>query len=563
MKKGLFLSLIAAVVMLASCNKPLPSPSDIQVNPNPLQMKGGKVHADITGTFPAKQFAKKGVLVVTPVLKLEDGTEVLGTPVTYVGEKAKENGKKVSYKNGGSYTQAFDCVYDPRMAASELYLRIEARNGNKEYEVPDIKIADGVVSTPTLATAADNYTAGTPDQFQRVIQALTEADIMFLIQSSDLRSSEKKSEAVRALEAAIRDANADERKAINHIEISGYASWDGAMDLNQSLAERRRAIVEQFLSRELKKSRINVDGFVGSVIAEDWDGFKAAVENSNIQDKDVILRILSLQQDPEERERQIKNLVSVYPTLADIILPKLRRSRMILTTDIIGKSDDEIRELVQNDPSKLSVEEMLYATTLTEEPAAKMAIYEQVARQYNDYRAYNGMGQLYFQSGNIEEAQRCFAKALEIQPNDPDVNYNAGLAAMAANDLDQAEAYFGKAAGTRGNLNAALGTLYTMKGDYASAKREYGQSATNNAAVQHILDEDYAAATQTLNNVREPNATTAYLKAIVGARTNDKAAVIANLRDAIAQDAKFKARAAKDIEFARFAEDAEFQAIVR
>jgi len=249
--------------------------------------------------------------------------------------------------------------------------------------------------------------------------------------------------------------------------------------------------------------------------------------------------------------------------LADIILPKLRRSRMILTTDIIGKSDDEIRELVQNDPSKLSVEEMLYATTLTEEPAAKMAIYEQVARQYNDYRAYNGMGQLYFQSGNIEEAQRCFAKALEIQPNDPDVNYNAGLAAMAANDLDQAEAYFGKAAGTRGNLNAALGTLYTMKGDYASAKREYGQSATNNAAVQHILDEDYAAATQTLNNVREPNATTAYLKAIVGARTNDKAAVIANLRDAIAQDAKFKARAAKDIEFARFAEDAEFQAIVR
>jgi tetratricopeptide (TPR) repeat protein len=549
--------------MLASCNKPLPSPSDIQVNPNPLQMKGGKVHADITGTFPAKQFAKKGVLVVTPVLKLQDGTEVLGTPVTYVGEKAKENGKKVSYKKGGTYSQAFDCVYDPKMAASELYLRIEARNGNKEYEVPDIKIADGVNVTPTLATAADNYTAGTPDQFQRVIQALTEADIMFLIQSADLRSSEQKSEAVKALEAAIRDANADERKAINHIEISGYASWDGALDLNQSLAEKRRAIVEQFLSRKLKKAKINVDAIVGSVTAEDWEGFKTALENSNVQDKDVILRILNMQQDPEERERQIKNLVSVYPTLAEVILPQLRRSRMILTTDIIGKSDDEIRELMQNDPGKLSVEEMLYATSLTDDPAAKMAIYEQVAQRYNDYRAYNGMGQLYFQSGNIEEAQRCFAKALELQPNDPDVNYNAGLAAMAANDLEQAEVYFGKSAGTKGNLRAAYGTLYTMKGDYASAKREYGETASNNAAVQHILDEDYAAATQTLNNVREPNATTAYLKAIVGARTNDKAAVIANLRDAIAQDAKFKARAAKDIEFARFAEDAEFQAIVR
>ena len=563
MKKGLFLSLIAAVVMLASCNKPLPSPSEITVNPNPLEMKGGKVHADISGTFPAKQFAKKGVLVVTPVLKLADGTEVLGTPVTYVGEKAKENGKKVSYAKGGTYSQAFDCNYSPAMDHSELYLRIEARNGKKVYEVPDIKVADGVVSTPILATAADNLTAATPDQFQRVIQALTEADIMFLIQSAELRSSEQKSEAVKALEAAIKDANADERKAINHIEISGYASWDGAYDLNQGLAQKRRAIVEQFLSRRLKKAKINVDEFVGSVTAEDWDGFRVAVENSNIQDKDLILRTLSMHQDPEEREREIKNLVSVYPTLAEVILPQLRRSRLVLTTDIIGKSDEEILDLLANDPAKLDEEEMLYAVSLTEDADAKMAIYQQVAQRFNDYRAYNGMGQIYFQNGNIAEARRCFSKALEIVPNDPDVNFNAGLAAMADGDLDQAEAFFGKAAGTKGNLSAARGTLYTMKGDYVSAKAAYGESATNNAAVQHILDQDYAAASQTLNSVREPNATTAYLKAIVGARTNDKAAVLANLRDAIAQDAKFKARAAQDIEFAKYAEDAEFQAIVR
>jgi len=563
MKKGLFLCLIAAVVMLASCNKPLPSPSEITVNPNPLEMKGGKVHADISGTFPAKEFAKKGVLVVTPVLKLQDGTEVLGTPVTYVGEKAKENGKKVSYAKGGTYSQAFDCDYTPAMDHSELYLRIDARNGKKVYEVPDIKIADGVVSTPVLATAADNMTAATPDQFQHVIQALTEADIMFLIQSADLRSSEQKSEAVKALEAAIKDANADERKAINQIEISGYASPDGAYDLNQGLAQKRRAIVEKFLTRTLKKSKINVDAFVGSVTAEDWEGFKTAVENSNIQDKDLILRVLALQQDPEAREREIKNLVSVYPTLAEVILPQLRRSRLVLTTDIIGKTDDEIRELVQNDPAKLSVEEMLYAATLTDNAAEKMAIYEKVAQRFNDYRAYNGMGQLYFQAGNVQEASRCFKKALEIQPNDPDVNFNAGLAAMSANELDDAEVYLGKAVGTKGNLKAAMGTLYTMKGDYARAKNEFGDCSTNNAAVQHILNQDYAAASQALNNVKEPNATTAYLKAIVGARTNDKAAALANLREAIARDAKFKARAAQDIEFAKFAEDAEFQAIVR
>ena len=206
---------------------------------------------------------------------------------------------------------------------------------------------------------------------------------------------------------------------------------------------------------------------------------------------------------------------------------------------------------------------MLYAVTLTEDKAEKMALYKKAAELYNDYRAWNGMGQLYFEAGNNPEACRCYLKALEIQPNDPDVNYNAGVAYLAANDLEKAEYHLGKAAGTRANLSAAMGTLYTQKGDYAAAKQAYGENATNNAAVQQILNEDYAAASKTLNNVKEPNAVTAYLKAVVGARTNDRNAVISNLRSAIAQDASLKARAARDIEFAKFAEDAEFQAIVK
>ena len=287
------------------------------------------------------------------------------------------------------------------------------------------------------------------------------------------------------------------------------------------------------------------------------------MENSNMQDKDLVLRVLSMYSDPEEREAQIKNLSSVYGTIAEEILPALRRSRLILTTDLIGKSDDEIREIAKNDPAQLSVEELLYAATLTNDKAEKKALYQKAAEIYNDYRAYNNLGQLYFEEGNIAEARRCYAKALEIQPNDPDVNFNAGVAALADNDLDKAEAFFGKAAGTKANLNAALGTLYTKKGDYAAAKKAYGETATNNAAVQQILDENYAAAAKTLANIKEPNATTAYLKAVVGARTNDKAAVIENLKAAVAQDAQLKARAAQDIEFAKFAEDAEFQAIVK
>ena len=561
MKKGLFLSLIAAVALLASCNKTLPNPEQISVNPSPLVKVGNKVDATITGTFPEKKFAKKGVLVVTPVLKFE-GQEVVGEPVTYVGEKAKENGKTVNYKEGGKYSQSCSFDYVPAMRQSELFLRFEAKVGKKVIEIPDLKIADGVIATDELAEAKDNKTAVTPDKFQRVIQELTEADIKFLIQSAELRSKETKSDEIKALQAAIKDAKNAERKEINKIEVSGYASPDGGMDLNEKLAQNRQKAAANFLKKDLKKNKVAND-VEANITAEDWEGFQKAMENSNMQDKDLVLRVLAMYSDPEEREAQIKNLSNVYGTIAEEILPALRRSRLILTTDLIGKSDDEIRELAANDPAQLSVEELLYAATLTDNKAEKQALYQKAADQFNDFRAWNSLGQLYFEDGNVAEARRCYAKALEIQPNDPDVNYNAGIAAMADGDLEKAEEFFGKAAGTKGNLNAALGTLYTQKGDYAAAKKAYGDNATNNAAVQQILSDDYAGAAKTLANVKEPNATTAYLKAIVAARTNDKAAVIENLKSAVAQDAALKNRAAQDIEFAKFAEDAEFQAIVK
>ncbi|MBR6549978.1 MAG: tetratricopeptide repeat protein [Paludibacteraceae bacterium] len=552
---------VMAIAILTSCGTAV-QPTEFKVNPNPLTVVGNVVEADITGTFPVKKFGKKAVLTVTPVLKF-NGTEVVGKSVTYVGEKAKENGTTVSYKEGGSFKLKASFDYVPEMEKSELVLRFTAKNGNKVVEIPDTKVADGVVSTAKLAIAEDVKPQVTADKFQRIIQEVQEADIKFLIQQTNLRNSELKSQEMKDLHAAIKDADTTANKAINKIEVAGYASPDGEQDLNAKLANARQTKSEKYLQKQLKKAKVEAT-IESNVTAEDWAGFQAAMEASNIQDKELVLRVLSMYSDPEEREAQIKNLSVVFKTIAEEILPELRRSRLILTTDLIGKSDEEIATLAKNDAAALNVEELLYAATLTNDLNEKVDIYKKAVALFgNDYRTHNNLGMVYFTQGNVAEARRCYAKALQLEPNNADVNYNAGVAAMAENDLAKAEAYLGKAAGTQGDLNAAMGTLYTMKGDYAAAKNAYGSKASNNAAVQQILNEDYAGARQTLAKVANPNATTAYLLAVVSARTNAREAVYENLKVAIQRDTNLKAKAQNDIEFAKYHAEEAFQAIVK
>ena len=554
----LFVSVLA-VAALTACGTAV-QPNDFKVNPSPLTVVGDLVDADITGTFPVKKFSKKAVLTVTPVLKF-NGTEVEGQSVTYVGEKVKENGSIVSYKEGGRFKLHASFAYVPEMEVCELYLRFTAKNGKKVVIIPETKVADGLVTTVKFAVAEDVKSQVTADAFQRIIQEQTEADIHFLIQQSTLRNSELKSQDMKDLLAAITDANVAENKAINKIEVTGYASPDGELGKNDTLAHKRQGNAQGYLA---KKAKLNKGSIISSTVAEDWAGFQAAMEASNIQDKELVLRVLSIYTDPEEREKQIKELTNVWPELADNILPALRRSRLILTTDLIGKSDEEIAALAQNDPAALNVEELLYAATLTNDLNEKVAIYKKAVAQYgNDYRSHNNLGMIYFAQGKVAEATDCYAAALKLAPKNADVNYNAAIAAMAVNDLKKAEEHLGKAAGTQGDLNTALGTLYTMKGDYDAAKKAFGKSVSNNAAVLYILIEDYAAARQTLANIKNPNATTAYLKAIVCARTNAREDVYEHLAVAVQLNEGLKAKAQNDIEFAKYQAEEEFQAIVK
>lgn len=565
MIKKLYLPLLMAmIVALSSCSKKMGELSSdyFTTTPQVLEAVGGKVPVTINGKFPEKYFNKKAVVEVTPVLKW-DGGQVKGQPAVFQGEKVEGNDQTISYKMGGNYTMKTSFDYVPEMAKSELYLEFNAKIGDKTVAIPAVKIADGVISTSELInnTLNNANTALGEDAFQRIIKDAHQANIMFLIQQANLRASELKSAGMKDFHNQVAEVNAAENKKISNIEISAYASPDGATDLNTDLAEKREANTNKYLSKELKKAK--VDAVVDAkYTAEDWEGFQELVSKSNIQDKELILRVLSMYQDPEQREREIKNISSVYKNLADDILPQLRRSRLTLNYEIIGKSDEEIAKLADADASKLSLEEILYAATLTNDNAKKAAIYTKATQQFpNDYRAYNNLGALAFQAGDITKAESFLSKAASLKAA-PEVSMNQGLLALAKGDKTAAETYLGKAAGAK-QINETLGNLYVAQGQYDRAVNAFGDSKTNSAALAQILAKDYNKAKNTLANVAKPDAYTDYLMAILGARTNNVSMLTSSLKSAIQKDSSLAKKAAKDLEFAKYVTNADFLSIIK
>ena len=564
MTKKLYLPLLMAMVvaLFSSCSKKMgPLSADyFTVTPQVLEAVSGKVPATINGKFPEKYFNKKAVVEVTPVLKWNGG-EAKGQPATFQGEKVEGNNQSISYKMGGSYTMKTSFDYVPEMAKSELYLEFKATIGKKEVTIPAVKIADGVISTSELVnnTLGNANPALGEDAFQRIIKEKHDANIMFLIQQANIRSSELKT--AKEFNKEVANVNEAANKKISNIEVSAYASPDGGVSLNTTLAENRENNTTKMLNKDLKKAKIEAP-IDAKYTAQDWEGFQELVSKSNIQDKELILRVLSMYQDPAQREQEIKNISSVYKTLADEILPQLRRSRLTLNYEIIGKSDEEIAKLASSNPSELNIEELLYAATLTNDPAKQEAIYTQATKQFpNDYRAYNNLGKLAYQAGNIDKAESYFKKAANVNAS-PEVNMNLGLVSLMKGDKAAAEAYFGKAAGTK-ELGESMGNLYIAQGQYERAVNSFGDSKTNSAALAQILAKDYNKAKNTLANVERPDAYTDYLMAVLGARTNNSSMVTSSLKSAVAKDPSLAKKAATDLEFAKYFTNADFMSIAK
>ncbi|MDC2380615.1 tetratricopeptide repeat protein [Bacteroides ovatus] len=564
MTKKLYLPLLMAMVvaLFSSCSKKMGelSADYFTVTPQVLEAVGGKVPATINGKFPEKYFNKKAVVEVTPVLKWNGG-EAKGQPATFQGEKVEGNDQTISYKMGGSYTMKTSFDYVPEMAKSELYLEFKATIGKKVVTIPAVKIADGVISTSELVnnTLGNANPALGEDAFQRIIKEKHDANIMFLIQQANIRSSELKT--AKEFNKEVANVNEAANKKISNIEVSAYASPDGGVSLNTTLAENREDNTTKLLSKDLKKAKIDAP-IDAKYTAQDWEGFQELVSKSNIQDKELILRVIAMYQDPAQRESEIKNISAVYKELANTILPQLRRSRLTLNYEIIGKSDEEITKLASSNPSELNVEELLYAATLTSDPAKQEAIYTQATKQFpSDYRGYNNLGKLAYQAGNIDKAESYFKKAASVNAT-PEVNMNLGLISLMKGDKAAAEAYFGKAAGTK-ELGESMGNLYIAQGQYERAVNSFGDSKTNSAALAQILAKDYNKAKNTLANVERPDAYTDYLMAVLGARTNNSSMVTSSLKSAVAKDSSLAKKAATDLEFAKFFTNADFMNIIK
>ena len=552
-KKNYLLLSAASLMLFASCSKlGALSADNFTVTPNPLETQAGTVPATINGHFPEKYMKKKAVVTVIPELRYSNGEVVQGNTATFQGESVAGNDQTISYKMGGNYTMKTNFAYTGDNKA-DMYLTFNARLGSKQVAIPAVKVADGIIATSELykRTITSANAALAPDAYQRINKKKQEANIRFLIQQANLRKSELKNNSVQEFVRMLKKIN-DDQEGLNldNVEVSAYASPDGGFSLNDKLANERQKVSENYVNQELKKIRMNapVDA---KYTAQDWEGFQALVQASDIQDKDIILRVLSMYKDPQEREQQIRNISAAFRELADGILPQLRRSRLTINYETIGRSDEQILDQLKADATKLSIEEILYGAALKENPAEAEAVYQLATKVYpNDARAYNNLATLEYAKDNYEAAKTYLEKACSVNANLPEAQANLGMLALQKGDVKTAEQYIASATGANG-LAEVLGNLNLAKGNYAQAEQDFADIYSNSAALAQILNKNYASADVTLRYVKQPDAITDYLKAVLFARLGNLDDAAQALRSAVSKDSSLAAYAANDLELAK------------
>jgi len=562
----LFVILLAAVLMsgCSSLDKMKKNANLVkyEITPKVLETHAGIVAAQVKVTYPEKYFDKNTTLKVTPVLSYEGGETAFDEVLFTQGEKVLANNKSVAW-TGGTVNWSGDVNYIPEMKVSEFLLRIDAERKGKTLSFDPIKLADGVIATSTLVED-HAMPISLKDNYQRIVPEQKMADILYTINQSNIKPSELKAADIQALKDYIALVMQNERMEVKGLTNSSYASPDGPLTLNEKLSVQRGKAAEKYLQKEYGKIPELAQLFSTQTTAEDWEGFKALVQESSIADKELILRVLSMYQDPVVREQEIKNMSTAYETLAEQILPQLRRSKLVLDVNLIGLSDEEILDAIKNNPSALSLEQMLYAATLTNDPKEMLKYYQLATeKEPKCFRAWNNVGWAYLQMGNANDAMVALEKAKALK-NDDIVKNNMGFAALLNGDINAAAEYFNSMSAATPESKFGLGTIAIHEGKYDQAVNLLGDKPTMNLALAQLLKGDINKAKTTMDAVKPCKCgAPSYLKAVIAARQDDKDGVLNGLREAVGYNSDWKNYAQTDLEFAKFFTDDAFIAVTK
>ncbi len=536
------------------------------VTPNPLEMHGDSIEVNISGAIPPKFFNKKVSVEITPTLNYDGGSVSLDK-IVLVGEDSEVEGQKIPYEKGGNFAYNDKIAYKPGMEVATLDAVAVGMYKGKSKEFPTEQIATGTIITPMWAMDDDMPVLGA-DEFTEVVPMEKMATINYLVNSSAVRSSELSDEDMKELKAWVKEKAKNPMFNFKGVSVVAYASPEGEISLNANLADNRAQSGANAAKSMLRSNRVkaasNSDFYATMGKGEDWDGFKSAMQASDIKDKDLILRVLEMYEDKAKREEEIRNLAATFEVIEEQILPDLRRSLVTVQGELTSFSKEKIQEYATSTPDTLTAEELLYAATLTDDMDKKMAIYKTFAGLHpKDWRGPNNIGYVYYMQGKVDEAKAEFDKANSLNPNNGVVMNNLGIIARAGGDNEKAMEYYESANGAGAEVGNNLGYLYMLKGDYAEAVSNYGSMKTFNAALAQTLNKDYSTALQTIDaSPASDEAAGYYLKAVIGARKGDKSMVVSNLKSAVAKDASLKENAKKDAEFEEYKDDAEFQAAV-
>ena len=530
---------------LASCNQAqkmidAAEQINIQCDPEVLEVVAGNIDATVSVTFPPEYFLPKATLEVTPVL-LYVGGEAVGKPFVYQGEKVTDNYKTVT-KNGATISEKVHFDYVPGMEKSELVGRAKVFYKGNEYEYPaDIKIADGANTTYMLVSTEGSYHY-LPDGYQEVIPETAEAQIMYLVNSADVRNSELKSAGIKNFQDALKALDADERRAVKGTDIVAYASPEGPEALNNKLSANREKSAGKAFDKITKK--LNAGEVTTKSIGEDWEGFQELVNNSNMEDKELILRVLSMYSDPNVREREIKNMSNVYSSLKTNILPQLRRARFITNVEYTNYTAEELADLVENNIDVLDEPALLRAAANAKNIDSKIAIYKKAVDKYGTDKAKYNLGVAYLDKGDAAAAKAAFDKIAKKEGN---CYYNVmGVVAMRNGKYDEAAQWFAKSTCKHSKINQ--GALDILAGKYNDACAKLAGTGDHNETLAYILTNQLdKAAASIKGNCPFCN----YKKAIIAARKGDVNAYNAAM-EIVKKNEKLAERAANDVEFLKF-----------